>query len=112
MSMKLGSVAAILIGSATAVASGQSLIDAENLLFSPPKDFKVGFQSNRDNRVMTEWVPAVRPLSRSPFHSLNARCLAAQCSVSPRYGRDSFGEAGTTVGTYILYRVVSGREAR
>lgn len=47
----------VLSGYAAAVASAQSLIDAENLLFSPPKDFKIGFQSNRDNRLMTEWVP-------------------------------------------------------
>ena len=36
----------------------QSLIDAESLLFSPPKDFKVGYQSERDNRLMTEFVPS------------------------------------------------------
>jgi hypothetical protein len=52
------SAAIALIGYSAAVALGQSLTDAENLLFSPPKDFKVGFQSNRDNRLMTEWVPA------------------------------------------------------
>jgi hypothetical protein len=48
----------ILIDCAFTGALGQSLIDAENLLFSPPKEFKVGYQSNRDNRLMTEWVPA------------------------------------------------------
>lgn len=47
-----------LIGFSGSIAFGQSLIDAENLLFSPPKDFKIGFQSNRDSRLMTEWVPA------------------------------------------------------
>lgn len=50
--------AVIVIGCTTTVTWGQSLIDAENLLFSPPKGFKVGFQSNRDNRLMTEWIPA------------------------------------------------------
>jgi hypothetical protein len=54
----LQSAAVILIACTATVASGQSLIDAENLLFSPPKDFKVGFQSNRNNRLMTEWVPS------------------------------------------------------
>jgi hypothetical protein len=54
----LKSVAIVLIGCSATVAYGQSLINAENLLFSPPKDFKIGFQSNRDNRLMTEWVPA------------------------------------------------------
>jgi hypothetical protein len=52
-------VAAIMLGvfSFTAI-SAQSLIDGENLLFSPPKDFKVGFQSSHDNRLMTEFVPS------------------------------------------------------
>jgi hypothetical protein len=50
--------AASLAGCVAAVTVGQSLLDAENLLFSPPKDFKIGFQTNRDNRLMTEWVPA------------------------------------------------------
>jgi hypothetical protein len=48
----------ILIACVSAIASGQSLIVAENLLFSPPRDFKIGFESDRDNRLMTEWVPA------------------------------------------------------
>jgi hypothetical protein len=47
----------MLAACSSTAALGQSLIDAENLLFSPPKDFKVGFQSNRDNRLMTEFVP-------------------------------------------------------
>jgi len=51
-------VAIVLAGSACAAVLAQSLIDAENLLFSPPKDFKVGFQSSHDNRMMTEFVPA------------------------------------------------------
>jgi hypothetical protein len=52
------SAAIILAACSSSTALGQSLIDAENLLFSPPKDFKVGFQSNRDNRLTTEFVPA------------------------------------------------------
>jgi hypothetical protein len=51
------SAAIMLICCAAALSHAQSLLDAENLLFSPPKDFKIGFQSNRDNRLMTEWVP-------------------------------------------------------
>lgn len=47
-----------LIGCTAAGALGQSLIDAENLLFSPPKDFKIGYQATRDKRLITEWVPA------------------------------------------------------
>jgi hypothetical protein len=58
MSGMAKSAAMMLVGFSAAVALGQSLIDAENLLFSPPKDFKIGFQSSRDNRLMTEWVPA------------------------------------------------------
>jgi hypothetical protein len=49
--------AVILICCTVAVALGQSLIDAETLLFSPPKNFKIGFKSSHDNRLMTEWVP-------------------------------------------------------
>jgi hypothetical protein len=52
------SAAITLIGCAAALALGQSLTDDENLLFSPPKGFKIGFQSHRDNRLTTEWVPA------------------------------------------------------
>ncbi len=48
----------MLIGCAAAIASAQPSIEAENLLFSPPKDFKIGFQSQRNNSLMTEWVPA------------------------------------------------------
>ena len=50
--------APILVGFMATAARGQSLVDAENLLFSPPSDFKIGFQSDRDNRLMTEWIPA------------------------------------------------------
>ena len=48
----------ILLVCAAATASGQSLLEAENLLFAPPKDFNIGFESNRDSRLMTEWVRA------------------------------------------------------
>lgn len=58
MNRILKSTAVILAGCATALALSQSLTDAENLLFAPPKEFKIGFQSNRDNHLMTEWVPA------------------------------------------------------
>ena len=50
--------APIIVGFMATAARGQSLVDAENLLFSPPSDFKIGFQSDRDNRLMTEWIPA------------------------------------------------------
>jgi hypothetical protein len=52
------SVAMVLAVCGAAAALAQTSIDAENLLFSPPKDFKVGFQSSHDNRMMTEFVPA------------------------------------------------------
>jgi hypothetical protein len=57
MTRMLQLAALLLTACATTVASGQSLIDAENLLFSPPKEFKIGYQSNRDSRLMTEFVP-------------------------------------------------------
>lgn len=50
-------MAPLVVGCFIADASGQSLIEAENLLFAPPKEFKVGFQSDHDNRSMTEFVP-------------------------------------------------------
>ena len=51
------SAATTFLGCAATVGFGQSLIDAENLLFSPPRDFKDGHQSNRDNWLMTEFGP-------------------------------------------------------
>jgi len=56
--MTLRLVGVVLLGCVAAIASGQTPTGAENLLFSPPMDFKVGFQSNGENRLMTEWVPA------------------------------------------------------
>jgi hypothetical protein len=58
MTRILNLAAVMLIACAAAAASAQSTISAENLLFSPPQGFKVGFQSNRANMSMTEWVPA------------------------------------------------------
>lgn len=43
---------------AAALATGHTLTDGENLVFSAPKDFKIGYTSSRDNGVMTEYVPA------------------------------------------------------
>lgn len=48
--------ASALVSCGAAAALGQSLIDAENLLLSPPTDFKIGFHS--DHNSMTEWVPS------------------------------------------------------
>jgi hypothetical protein len=52
------SAAVIVAFSMVATASAEPLIEAENLVFSPPKGFKIGFESNRNNRLMTEWVGA------------------------------------------------------
>jgi hypothetical protein len=46
-----------LFGAAAAIASSQTLTAGENLVFSPPKNFAVGYRSSHDNRVMTEYVP-------------------------------------------------------
>jgi hypothetical protein len=46
-----------LFGAAAAIASSQTLTAGENLVFSPPKNFAVGYTSSHDNRVMTEYVP-------------------------------------------------------
>jgi hypothetical protein len=53
----IASAAVVLAAFGSAVAWGQSSLDAENLLVSPPQDFKIGYQSSHDNRLMTEWVP-------------------------------------------------------
>jgi hypothetical protein len=52
-----GATAVLLLATASPAPS-QSLLQAENLLFAPPPDFKVGYESNHDNRLMTEYVPA------------------------------------------------------
>ncbi len=48
---------AALIGSGIACVSAQPSVQDENLLFAPPRSFKVGYQSSRDNLSMTEFVP-------------------------------------------------------
>lgn len=53
----VGATAVLLLATASPVPS-QSFLQAENLLFAPPPDFKVGYQSNHDNRLLTEYVPA------------------------------------------------------
>jgi hypothetical protein len=50
--------AAVLLFGAASPATSQSLLQAENLLFAPPPDFKVGYESNHNNRLLTEYVPA------------------------------------------------------
>jgi hypothetical protein len=52
------SAAIMLMACSAAVTLGQPVIEAENLLFSPPKDFKIGYQATHDGRLITEWVPA------------------------------------------------------
>jgi hypothetical protein len=49
--------AALFLGLLAGAASGQPAPDTERLMFSPPKDFKIGFESHRGNSRMTEWVP-------------------------------------------------------
>lgn len=49
---------ALLLAAAATAASGQAVTDGENLVFAPPQDFRVGYTSSHDNRVMTEYVPA------------------------------------------------------
>jgi hypothetical protein len=47
-----------LICGRAALAYGQSMLDAENLLISPPEGFKVGFDSTTGNNSITEFVAA------------------------------------------------------
>jgi hypothetical protein len=58
--------AALLVGNVAAVATGQSLIDAENLLIAQPPGFKVGYQSGHDNRSITEYVPVAETADEWP----------------------------------------------
>jgi hypothetical protein len=52
------SAAIILVGCSFSAATWpESQLDAENLVFSPPQGFKVGFQSSHDRRTMVEFVP-------------------------------------------------------
>jgi hypothetical protein len=54
---RLGWMAAVLLVATSSPAPGQSLLQAENLLFAPPPGFKVGYQSSHDSRLITEYVP-------------------------------------------------------
>jgi hypothetical protein len=36
---------------------GQPALQAENLLVAQPEGFKVGYQANKDNSAISEWVP-------------------------------------------------------
>jgi hypothetical protein len=46
----------VLVGCVASVSLGQSLIEAEHLMFSPPKDFIVGYKASHDNYFITEFV--------------------------------------------------------
>jgi hypothetical protein len=52
----VGATAVLLLAKASPAPS-QSPLRAENLLMAAPPDFKVGYESNHDNRLMTEYVP-------------------------------------------------------
>jgi hypothetical protein len=52
----LGAMAVLLLATASPVPN-QSLLQAENLLFAAPPGFKVGYEANHDNRLITEYVP-------------------------------------------------------
>lgn len=52
----LGVVALIIASSA--VLAQQPQLEAENLLFSPPKDFKIGWQKSQGQSLWTEWIPS------------------------------------------------------
>ena len=49
---------AVLLLTTASPVPGQSLLQAENLLFAAPSGFKVGYQANHDNRLITEYVPS------------------------------------------------------
>jgi hypothetical protein len=49
-------IAVIVLGGATHVC-GQPALQAENLLIAQPAGFKVGYQANKDDTAISEWVP-------------------------------------------------------
>jgi hypothetical protein len=51
------SIALLILLGCSAGAAGEIPISAENLVFSPPKDFEVGYQSIHGSQSMTEMVP-------------------------------------------------------
>lgn len=53
-------MAALGLAAIAAAAAGQAPVTGENLLFSPPKDFKVGYTASHDHTVITEFVPAAQ----------------------------------------------------
>lgn len=58
MNTSLGRPALLLGAVAAAAALGQTPISGENLLFSPPTDYQVGYSATHDKMVMTEFIPA------------------------------------------------------
>ncbi len=50
-------LAALVLAAAAAAAAGQAPVTGENLLFAPPKDFKVGYSASHDTALITEFVP-------------------------------------------------------
>jgi hypothetical protein len=100
------SAAITLIGYTAAVALGQSLIHAENLLFSPPKDFKIGYQATRDRRLITEWVPSeetvedwTQMLTVQIFRGATVDAAAFLRGVGTRYMNDCPGTTAKGIFT-------------
>lgn len=54
---RMSKLMALMLASLTNLALGQTSIEAENLIIAQPSGFIIGFQSNHDNRTMTEFVP-------------------------------------------------------
>jgi hypothetical protein len=88
----LRSAAFVLSWCAGATAIGQSLIQNENLLFSPPKDFKVGYQASHGNSSITEWIPAgetvqdwTQMLTVQIFHGASVDAATFLQGVGKRY---------------------------
>jgi hypothetical protein len=103
----------MLMGLQCCVAFGQPALDAENLLVSPPKDFKVGFVQNSGNYSMTEFVPAeetvedwTRMLTVQVYRHLQIDAAAFLQSVGKRFADACPGT--TVIGKGIQTGQVNG----
>lgn len=106
MTAILRRVALVLVAWWVTTASGQSSLEAENLLVSPPRDFKIGYQSNRDRRSLTEFVPTgetvedwTQMLTVQVFRGATVEAATFLQGVGTRYMNDCPGTTAKGIFT-------------
>ncbi len=97
-----------LFGCGSAAVSAQQLMDAENLLFSPPKDFKVGYQSNRDNRLLTVQIYRGATVDSATFLGGVGKRYMDACPGTTARGPMN---PGTGKPETTAFRVIKGTDA-